>query len=275
MKEQLFETGKYIKRRLMHVWSLLPIFARTGKGGYFDIGDDHCLSLFNILLGEKNLQICSLAVKNKSTDLAHVDDISNENGFNTYCMNIAVRQFNLTSLSKQEAFNLSKCKCDQLLNDYRRHLENTDAEDREIEKEELLRKLAYEQNRIDTSYSKINSFMTIFLTVIPLMTGFMNWDAVFNQKKWQWAIFLILMYAVLNLSGFLFQTLRVRGISLGSFLDIKQSENKKVEQLLWIYYDWQQIKRKADLFVSFVSYAQEWIVRVIILFFVYMVVISL
>lgn len=275
MKEQLVKTGEYLKHRLLRMWSLLPIFALTGKGGCFDSGDGYCLSLVNLLLGEKNLQIGSLAVRIKKSDSACIKDTSYKNDFNTYCMIIAVRWCKVTSLSEQETFNLSEDKCEQLLNRYRAHIADIDAKGREIEKEELLRKLACEQNRIDTSYNKINSFMSIFLAIIPLMTGFMDWYVVLDQKKWQWAVLFVLMYAVLNLSGFLFQSLRVRGVALGSFSDIKNSDDKETEQMVWIYHDWQQVKRKADLFVSFVSFAQEWVVRVIVLFIIYMIVISL
>lgn len=50
-----------------------------------------------------------------------------------------------------------------------------------------------------------------------------------------------------------------------SFKDLKESTDKAKEQNWQIYYDWQQTRRKADMFVSFVMYTKRWIIAVILL----------
>lgn len=264
MKNRALAIVQGIKSKLLSIWALLPILSLTKYDGYFGEENDYCVSLINFLLGENNLQIISVSVKKKR----------NENNHNEICAERSIRWCNISKLSELNRFNLSESDRKRLLNNYREHVIGIGPRDRDIEKEELLRKLSTEQGRIDTSFNKVNAFMAIFLAVIPLITGVMNWEAVLEQKKWQWLILLLLIYAILNLSSFLFQAFRVRGILLGSFADIKSSKNKCLEQMIWLYHDWQQTKRKADLFVSFVSYTQKWVIRVITMFTIYMFAIS-
>ena len=56
---------------------------------------------------------------------------------------------------------------------------------------------------------------------------------------------------------------------MSSFKDLKESENKTKEQNWQIYYDWQQMRRKADMYVSFVKYIKVWIISVIILMLIF------
>ena len=63
--------------------------------------------------------------------------------------------------------------------------------------------------------------------------------------------------------AWIFQALRVRGFYQSRFSDLKKSNDKQQEYLWQIYYDWQQYKRKADMFVSFVAYTEKWIQIVI------------
>lgn len=50
-----------------------------------------------------------------------------------------------------------------------------------------------------------------------------------------------------------------------TFGDLKSCPNKKREQNWQIYYDWQQSRRKADMYVSFVMHTKIWIITVILL----------
>lgn len=50
-----------------------------------------------------------------------------------------------------------------------------------------------------------------------------------------------------------------------SFSDLRSSKEKDREIILQYQYDWQQLKYKAQLFVSFVLNLQEWVVLILIL----------
>lgn len=63
----------------------------------------------------------------------------------------------------------------------------------------------------------------------------------------------------------IFQAMCVRGLYQSRFSDLKKSKDKKHEYTWQIYYDWQQYKRKADMFVSFAGYTEYWIIIVIVL----------
>lgn len=52
---------------------------------------------------------------------------------------------------------------------------------------------------------------------------------------------------------------------------MKKSTEKQKEQTWQIYYDWQQSKRKADMYVSFVMNTKIWIITVIILTIIFSV----
>jgi hypothetical protein len=233
-----------VNKFLGGLWALSPIYARTSIDGYFGQKDEYRINLINLLLGEINIQLVSKQFWKKD-------------------------QWKLTKLSNSAQFILSDEKENEILHDYREHVSNINKEDRIIEKEELLRKLAGEQNRIDTSLNKINTFTAVFSMVTPLAIAAVDLKVVLNQCVLQWIVCLCLMYALINLAAFLLQTLNVRNIWLSSFSDIKKSNDKEKEQILWIYYDWQQIKRKADLFISYVSYVQNWTVGAMGIFFVY------
>lgn len=78
-------------------------------------------------------------------------------------------------------------------------------------------------------------------------------------------------YRNINLYAWIFQAINVRGFMASTFGDLKKSTEKQKEQTWQIYYDWQQSKRKADMYVSFVLNIKIWIITVIILTIIFSV----
>ena len=180
--------------------------------------------------------------------------------------------FRVKQLSDMGAFDITDEKANQLETDYKNHYDLlTDEIDKEIEKESLLRHLSDEQSRVDISYNKMNAFTTIIVAVIPIAIALVNWDIIFSLNLLEIFIFIWLIYANLNLCAWIFQAINVRGFKASSFGDLKNNSNKRREQNWQIYYDWQQSRRKADMYVSFVMHTKIWIVTVIILTIIFSV----
>lgn len=127
------------------------------------------------------------------------------------------------------------------------------------------------QNHRYVSYNKINAFTTIIVAVIPIAIALVNWDTIFSLNLFGIFIFIWLIYANINLYAWIFQAINVRGFMASTFGDLKKSTEKQKEQTWQIYYDWQQSKRKADMYVSFVLNIKIWIITVIILTIIFSV----
>lgn len=244
-----------IKKILLRIWAYLPIFALTDDLGFLDAipdAEDHeyYLSLINILFGEIKYQFMSFPIKQPEKKIVI---------------------FRSKRLSEMKRFALSVEKRNELEENYKKHYNLLRDCERSIEKEELVRKLSEQQARIDTSYNKINAFTTIILAIIPIIITLADKEKMASLNNIEIIVFVILLYAIINLCTWIFQAINVRGFNTSKFSDLKKSMNKGKEQNWQIYYDWQETKRKADMFVSFVIYIKQWIITVIILMTIFSV----
>ncbi|MEE0751352.1 hypothetical protein [Frisingicoccus sp.] len=234
---------------LLRIWAYLPIFSLTDDLGFLTANpgsDQHkyYFSLISILFGEKKYQFMSFPIKQPSERISI---------------------FRVKQLSEMDSFILSEEKGNELKRNYKNHYDSLTGEECTIEKEALLQHLAAQKSRIDISYNKINAFTTIIVAVIPLAIAFVDRSMIESLNIFGKAIFILLIYANVNLCAWIFQAINVRGYTTSSFRDLKESNDKAKEQNWQIYYDWQQTRRKADMFVSFVIYTKRWIIAVIIL----------
>lgn len=173
----------------------------------------------------------------------------------------------IQQLDRLPAFELTREKAAQLERDYRDHLEHLDSSknEMELETQALRYQIAIQEAREQSSLAKTNSFMTILLAIIPLLLAYFNWNQLFHSSLSAKLCAALLLYAIINLAILTFEVLKVRAHSRSRFSDLKNSENKQSE-LAWSYYfDWQNLKRKADLFVSYVDCCQEWICGILVL----------
>ena len=234
---------------LLKIWAYLPVFALTDDLGFLTPNPNgmqhkYYLSLISILFGEKTFQFISFPIKQPNEKIV---------------------LFRVKQLSKMEAFILSEEKENELQTNYKTHYDALQDEDQNIEKEALLRHLSDQQSRIETSYNKINALTTIIVAVIPIAITFFDRETIISLNILGKIIFIVLVYAVVNLCAWIFQATNVRDFMRSSFGDLKESNNKAEEQNWQIYYDWQQVRRNADMFVSFVKYTKNWIIAVIVL----------
>lgn len=246
----------WIKNIILFIWAYIPFLALTDDLGFLTANHngtqhEYYLSLISLLFGEKKLQFFSIPIKQPGKRIVW---------------------FRIKRLSDMDAFNLTNTKANQLESDYKNHYDSlTEDVDKDIEKEALLRHLSDEQSRVDISYNKMNAFTTIIVAVIPIAIALVNWDTIFSLNLFGIVIFIWLIYAIINLCAWIFQVINVRGFLASTFGDLKSSPNKKKEQNWQIYYDWQQSRRKADMYVSFVMHTKIWIITVILLTIVFSV----
>lgn len=244
----------WIKNTLLFIWAYIPFFALTDDLGFLTANKgseehEYYLSVISILFGENKIQFFSFPIKQKSKKVVW---------------------FRKKRLSDMNVFNMTDEEARQLEKRYKSHYNIlAKASDIDIEKESLLRHLSDEKARVDISYNKMNAFTSIILTVIPIAIALINWDTIFSLNLLGMLILVCLIYATLNLCAWIFQAINVRKYMASSFRDLKNSLNKQKEQNWQIYYDWQQSKRKSDLYVSFVMNTKIWIITVIILTIVF------
>ena len=135
-----------------------------------------------------------------------------------------------------------------------------------VEKETLLRKLAREESRIDVSFNKINVYLSVLLVVIPLLIATVDYKSFINAGLLIKILFCLLVYSLINIGAYIFQSNSVGKYAYSSFSDLKKSSNKVTEQNWQLYYDWQQTVKKADMYVSFVLNIQKWVKITLLLF---------
>lgn len=164
-----------------------------------------------------------------------------------------------------EGILLTEEHINKIHKDFEEHIENLGDEDLAVEKEKLCYLIQNEEQRISTSVDKINIYATIILTVLPLALTIIDLKVIITFH-----IFLIIgivwmVYSLVNICAYVFKAIKIQGISKSTFSDLKKNQQKNKEILLQYQYDWQQLKYKAQLFVSYVLNLQEWVILIIIL----------
>lgn len=239
---------------ILSIWAHMPILAITDDDGFImgKILEKGKLrfSIVNILLGEVQIQLISFLFNAKNKDF---------------------KWLRIIHMSEMKNFVISDEKCSELEHNYREHYNSLDEKDANIEKEALLRKLSDAKDRIEFSYSKINVYTSITLVLVPVIIPFIDWSSVKFLSTIEIVVLSFLLYAILNLCFWIFQSIKVRGFPVSRFSVLKESQNKGQEQNWQIYFDWQQTDRKANMFVSFVSYIQEWIIGTFILLLLFFI----
>jgi len=223
-----------------------PIFALSYDESFGDYDQEKKIrcgckrfSLLNLMFGDRIIYFCTYKIDKKR-----------------------FKWFHVLNLSKIEQFNLKTSKSIKLEENYREHLKNLCNDELEIEKESLNKHIQDEADRIKISNQKINTYTTIVLTVLPLISAFSAILDVNQFVKFPALLKICVFfgfYAVLNICIYLFSIIKVRSISKSTFNDLKNNSDKRKEINFQYYYDWQQLKRKADLFVSYVKNVDKWV----------------
>lgn len=252
---------------ILLIASWLPAFSLTKDENYGEIEIDNSvavrsqlrtwrLSLFQIMFGAYKLYILTLS--------RTYDDNTNKVLYHP-------KLFKLISLKK--IFDKSD-HIEQIYDNYYMRLNNlTMTKDRlEKEKESLCYHIEVENSRLEKSDNKMNIYTTVLLTALPILLG-ISFDSIlllFKTNMIYKAFFIISAYFVMNIVLYLFQYIKVGSYNMSSFKDLKNETNSSLSQRLisQYYYDFQSLKNKADLFVSYVKNIQWWIMASFVLFIV-------
>lgn len=148
---------------------------------------------------------------------------------------------------------------------FKQHVEELCEEDLAVEKEKLCYLIQNEEQRISSSVDKINIYASIILTVLPLVLAVVDLKGIITLPFPLLVSVILMVYSLINICAYVFKAIKVQKISKSSFSDLRSSQKKEKEILLQYQYDWQQLKYKAQLFVSYVLNLQEWVVLMLIL----------
>ncbi|TCL61152.1 hypothetical protein EDD76_101249 [Kineothrix alysoides] len=233
---------------ILWIWSHCPIMSLSNDDNFATLEIEEMrqahlrISVLNIMLGDRIVYILSYDIKEERFSvikLLHLTDIEG-------------------NLLKNE-------KIAEIQERFRNHIAEITDEDLEIEKEKLLYHIEHEEQRISSSVDKINIYATIILTVIPIVLAIIDFATLKEISVILQIMVCIAIYALLNVCIFIFRTIKVRGINKSSFADLRSSEKRSSEIVVQYQYDWQQVKYKAQLFVSIVLNLQEWVILLLIL----------
>lgn len=244
------ERGRFIINIFLWIWSHFPILCLSDDDNFATLqwrrlkdGKAHLrVSLLNIILGDCILYLFTLDINQKKIEPLHI-----------------------VRLSDMEGILLTDEKINDIQNRYKDHINDLGSDDLQIEKEKLCYHIQNEEKRIDTSIEKLNIYATIILTVLPLVLAITDLKKITTLSIPLLLSVVFMVYSLLNICAYIFRAIKIQGIMKSSFLDLRLSEQKDKEILLQYQYDWQQLKYKAQLFVSFVLNLQEWVALILVL----------
>lgn len=168
-------------------------------------------------------------------------------------------------LQDMEGIILKEEKINGIQERFKQHVEELCEEDLAVEKEKLCYLIQNEEQRISSSVDKINIYASIILTVLPLVLAVVDLKGIITLPFPLLVSVILMVYSLINICAYVFKAIKVQKISKSSFSDLRSSQKKEKEILLQYQYDWQQLKYKAQLFVSYVLNLQEWVVLMLIL----------
>lgn len=233
---------------LLGIWSHFPIICLSDDDNFANVKIENIrkshlrISLLNVMLGDNIVYVLSYDLRERKFSIVKVLQL------------VDIKE----NCLEDEEINLIQDR-------FKKHIAGLSDEDLEIEKEKLLYHIEQEEQRINTSIDKINIYATIILTVIPIVSALIDFKVVKELPVFLQVMIWIAVYALINICIYIFRTLKVRGIKKSRFSDLRESTDRKKEIVVQYQYDWQQLKYKAQLFVSFVLNLQEWIVFILIL----------
>lgn len=235
---------------ILWIWSHLPIVSLSDDENFATLKLEKIknrsvhfrFSLLNLMLGDRIIYIITYDVKERKPKLMH-----------------------FLCLENMDGILLTDEKIEGIQDRFREHIKFLQDDELEVEKESLCYHIQTEEQRISTSMDKLNIYATIILTIIPLILAILDLKKIITLSFPLLIGVILLIYALINICFYVFGAIKIQGIKKSTFGDLRSSETKKREILVQYQYDWQQLKYKAQLFVSFVLNLQEWVIAILVL----------
>lgn len=194
--------------------------------------------------------------------------------FYLFTYNFYEKSFKLYHRIKLEECNKLKDKCnnekikDKTEKFFSEHLSIITDRDIDIEKEFIIYRINNENERIEISNNKMNLYTTIILALIPIIIAFYDINRFVQYNLFEKVLSILLFFTLLNITVYIFNIMKVRGIEMSNFKDLKCSEEKSKKLLGNYYFDWQMLRDKAVIWVSYVKNIECWITYSLVLFVV-------
>ena len=195
-------------------------------------------SIINIMLGDSILYLITFDIKKKKLYFSTV--------------------LNLGTMITENHIDASPKK-------FKRHVKKLAYKDLAIEKEKLCYLIEIENQRIGSSVDKINMYATIILTVLPLVLAVIELKAITTFPFLLILGIVLMVYSLVNICVYVFKAIKVQGIRTSTLKDLCKRTKKDREILVQYKYDWEQLRCKAQLFVSYVLNLQEWVILIMVL----------
>lgn len=262
--------SKGIRSLILFLWSFSPILAVTNDSNFgtvdckdklSDYSENLRISLINLMLGNNIIYFATIQFSTKKGSIISKQTLEN------------FKIFELLSLDTMQQFNVSATEMEKKSSNYLQYINGVGTKidskinqkkirnsDLEIEKNFIIYKIQNEENRIQRSETKVNFYAAICLVLVPIFVTTVN----FHRLSYLSIIDIVLcfgcVYSLLNLTLHALHSMKVRGIEKSSFKDFKTCSSHKDQEILNYYKDWQYLRLKADLYVSYVTNIQSWMI---------------
>lgn len=231
---------------MLWIWSHSPLLCLSDDKNFATIDGEKfkkhkChlrISLINIMFGDSILYLITFDINRKKLEFYKVLNLGNI---------------------------ITKNHVDALPKQFKNHIEELEYKDLAVEKEKLCYLIQNEEQRISSSVNKINMYATIILTVLPLALTIIDLKAIITFPFLLILAIILTVYSLVNICAYVFTAIKVQGIRKSTLDDLCKSKKKEKKILEQYKYDWEQLRCKAQLFVSYVINLQEWVVLIVVL----------
>lgn len=258
VKDFFKETFSMLKESLLFIcnyffllWAHSPILTLTSDSCFTNLhfpgeNNNKRLSLLTLYLGEYVFHFITFNFDNKE-----------------------FRIMKKLVLSKLSIFTLNDKDFEIEKRIFKKHINNLEKEDLDIEQKALERYIEIDNSRIEISNNKLNLYSAIVLAVISVINfKYYNEINLFFTKmtlgKW---IILLIGYFFINICAIIIQNIKVHSFKLSSFNSLKKSNEKEKYYLEQLYHDFCSTRKRAGLYVSYIRRIYDY-VEIIIFFFI-------
>ena len=253
---------RWIGAKLLFLWSLMPCLSLTidNNFGSIELNENNefkaqlwswRISLLQLMLGKRKIYFFTFGISNSINFKSRSEESYN-------------RKFQVIRvISLENLFDIFEYS-NNIANTYKNRIFEDEFSEKRLlsEKESLVYHIETEEKRIDKSDNKINIYSSIILAAIPIAMALINYSNISSVFHFpQIYILFIFLYSLLNFFAYISQYIKVGKYSRSKFCDIKDEVTKTDKMLTYqYYYDYQSLKTKADMFVSYVLNIQRWFI---------------
>ena len=236
-----------IKKGMLFILSILPVFAVTDDSNFGTVESNNKFWRFSLV------QIMCGATK-----FYFISWKRNQSG--------KVEFHFVEKITIKQCYMAQRNQVQKLVEKYKKYLTTIDKNQILVEREDLCYHIGNEQERIETSNNKINTYTTIVLTVTPIVMAIVDWQELWIISIFSKIILCIIAYSLENIIIYVYGYLKVGSYVRYGFSEIKipESGKRKRKERFYkrnelLYSDWQQLRIDASIRVSYVLNLERWV----------------